>query len=695
MKSPVLALSVVCIALFAGSNLGAAGGHPITHEDIWLMKRVGAPAISPDGKWIAFPVTNPAYDEKDQSSDLWLAPADGSAAARQITFTKSAESGAAWSPDSRRLAFSTKREGDEVAQIYILDLANGGEARRLTNLSTGARKPQWSPDGRAILFVSNVYPQALDDEGSKKAAAEHKGRKYHARVFDSFPVRYWDKWLDELQPHLFVQSLDAGSPKDLLAGSALIKQPGFAGVETEEAEELDGAWAPDGSSVVFAATTERNTAAYAQVSSHLYLVSLAGGEPTRLTADAASYGRPAFTKDGTHLIAVASEPSGEVYDNQRLVRYDWPVFGGRMFLAKNLDLSVGKYVPSPDNANVYFLAEDTGCIKIFVAPLSGADGRGLANQTAGAYNGLAAAGPSAAPVLAAEFDTAVTPPEMVRVDLTGGNHALTAFNGAAAAAIDWQPLRVFWFTAKNGKRIHNFIALPPAFDPKKKYPLISVVHGGAANMFQDGLGLRWNYHLLARPGYVIILTNYTGSTGFGEKFARDIKGDPLRGPGEELNEAVDAAVKEFPFVDGTRLAAAGASYGAHLVNWLEATTTRYKCLISHSGEVDLQAQWGASDGIYHRELASGGPPWGDSPIWRDQSPIHYAAHFQTPMLLSVGEHDFRVPINNTLENWSALQRMKVPSKLIVWPDENHHITNGEDSRYFYKEVHAWFARWIK
>jgi len=688
------------LSLAGGPPLAAASPdkHPITHEDIWLMKRVGTPAVSPDGHWVVFPVTQPAYDEKDQSSDLWLAPADGNAPPRQVTFTKGPENGASWSPDSRKLAFSAKRDGDETAQIYILDLSKGGEARRLTDLSTGARYPQWRPDGRAILFVSNVYPGALDDEANKKAAAERKARKFHVRVYDSFPVRYWDKWLDELQPHLFVQALDGGRARDLLAGSALVKEPGYAGVESETSEDLDAAWAPDGASVVFAATTERNASAYSQVSAHLYQVGAGGAreEPKRLTPDAGSYGRPAFTPDGLRLLAVDTELKGKVYADARLVAYSWPALSERTILAANLDDSVGKFVAAPDSRAVYFLAEDKGCVRIFAAPVSGADGHELGAQTAGAYAGLAIGGTAGAPpVLAAAYDTAVNPTEMVRIDLSGKAHPLSVFNVAAAAAIDWQPLRTFWFTAKNGKRIHNFIALPPGFDPARKYPLISIIHGGAANMFADSLGLRWNYHLLARPGYVILLTNYTGSTGFGEKFAQDIQGDPLRGPGEELNEAVDAAINQFSFVDATRLAAGGASYGAHLANWLEATTTRYKCLVSHSGEVDLQAQWGSSDGNYHRELASGGAPWGDSPVWRDQSPIHYAANFRTPMLLSVGEHDFRVPINNTLENWSALQRMKVPSKLLVWPDENHHITNGEDSRYFYREVLAWFGTWIK
>jgi dipeptidyl aminopeptidase/acylaminoacyl peptidase len=239
------------------------------------------------------------------------------------------------------------------------------------------------------------------------------------------------------------------------------------------------------------------------------------------------------------------------------------------------------------------------------------------------------------------------------------------------------------------------IVRPPGFDPAQKYPLLLLIHGGPASNNPDQIGLRWNYHLLAAPGYVVLLTDYTGSTSFGEKFAQAIKLDPLQTPGDEINQAVDEALKRFAFIDGSRMCAAGASYGGHLANWLEATTTRYRCLISHAGEVDLTTQWGESDFAYGREVTNGGPPWGDSTIWRTQSPLTYGANWKTPMLLSIGERDFRVPIGNTLENWTALQRMQVPSRLLVWPDAWHWILKPEDSRYFYKEVQAWLATYLK
>jgi dipeptidyl aminopeptidase/acylaminoacyl peptidase len=286
--------------------------------------------------------------------------------------------------------------------------------------------------------------------------------------------------------------------------------------------------------------------------------------------------------------------------------------------------------------------------------------------------------------------------EVVRIyPGTKQHQKLTHFNDERLAPIDWQPLRHFTFTSTKGRSIHNMLVLPPNFDENKKYPLFVVIHGGPHSMWRDQFVLRWNYHLLAAPGYVVLLTNYTGSTGFGEKFAQNIQLDPLKTPGDEINEAADEAIKRFKFIDATKQAAGGASYGGHLANWLQATTTRYKCLISHAGLVNLESQWATSDTIYSRELNNGGPVWEQAETWRTQNPIRRAASFKTPMLLTVGENDFRVPLNNTLENWSVHQRLRIPSKLIVFPEENHWVLKGENSRFFYSEVHAWLARWLK
>jgi len=690
-----LLLTAAALAPVLGISAGAQTKKPISHEAMWRMPRVGAPAVSPDGRFVVFSVIEPAYDTKDQVSDLWLVPVDGSAAPRRLTSTKAPEGSVAWSADSRRLAFVSKREGDDQNQVYVLDL-DGGEARRLTNVSTGADVPQWRPDGQAILFTSFTYPGAMTDEDNKRIGEERRKQPYTVRSFDTFPVRRWDHWFDDKQIHVLVQSLDPGAKaKDLLAGTRLVQSPGFGGVDRDNGEELDAVWSRDGASIVFAAMTNRTAAAYATTHTQLFQVPAAGGEPRQLTADKVSYEQPRFAPDGRTLFFTAAADDDQIYALTRIGQAAWPWNGSPRLLTGSLDRSVSSWSVSGDSRSVYFTAEDAGLEKLYVVPAAGGTPTMAVEPERGVYTNLSMAAAASAPVLIANWGSAVEPAEIVRIDPAARKHSrLTSFAVEQAAAVDWQPVQHFWFTSSRGRRIHNMIALPSNFDPARKYPLLVEIHGGAANMWRDQITLRWNYHLLAMPGYVVLLTNYTGSTGFGEKFARDIRQDPFAGPATEINEAADEAIRRYSFIDGSRQAAAGASYGGHLANWLEATTTRYKAIVSHAGLVNAEAQWGTSDAIYHRELMAGGPPWEQTETWRSQNPIRLAKSFKTPILLSVGERDFRVPMNNTLENWSALQRMKVPSRLLIWPNATHWISNGEDSRHFYDEVHAWLARWL-
>jgi dipeptidyl aminopeptidase/acylaminoacyl peptidase len=683
---------------FAAPAQTAPARKPITHEALWMMKRVGAPAVSPDGKWVVYSVLEPSYETDKAVSDLWLVPADGQKPPRRLTNTKAAEEDVAWSPDSASVAFSSKREGDDVEQIYILDIAQSGEARRLTNISTGAKSPKWRPDGKAILFESRVYPNALDDDANKKIAAERKERKYNVRVYEHFPVRYWNQWLDDRQPTILVQSIEPGShPKDILSPSALARTSGFSGPETEASFTLAPLWSPDGREVVFTATTEHWNAAFAYVGYHLYRMPADGSaEPTIVSPAAGEYETAAFSPNGKALYFRYLPLDNEIYHLPRLYRVPWPAGGASQLVTRDFDRETARYALTPDSKLVYMLVPEAGKENLYRVAAEGGKPALVIEPATGGYTSLDIPFKAAKPVLIAGYGSSVSPTEIVRIDpASRSHHNLTEVDTAAAAAIDWSPPQHFSFQSSKGRAIHSMVVLPPAFDPAKKYPMLVLIHGGAASNNPDQIGLRWNYHLLAVPGYVVLMTDYTGSTSFGEKFAQAIKLDPLKTPGDEINQAVDEAIKRYPFVDGSRLCAAGASYGGHLANWIEATTTRYKCIISHAGEVDLVTQWGISDGIYGRELTNGGPPWEGSAIWRDQSPITYAANWKTPMLLSIGERDYRVPLGNTLENWSVLQRMHVPSRLLVWPDAWHWITKPEDSRHFYEEVQKWLATYLK
>jgi len=695
MRTSRLALLVLFV--LCSFAAGAADKKPIDHETMFLFKSVGAPAPSPDGKWVLTSVSEPAYDEKDEVSDIWIVPADGSAKPRRLTAGKGGESGATWSPDGKKIAFTAKRDGDEANQLYVLDLA-GGEAQRVTKLTLGARSPKWSPDGKTILFQSAVWRGAADEEANKKLNGEKKDAKTKVRSYDGFPVRQWDKWVDDKQTHLFVVAADgSAAPRDLLAGTKLVESKGYRGTGSEgSSDSLDPEWAPDSKSVVICATVNLDIAAYAEPTFHLYEVSLSGGEPKALTSGEVSHTSASFSPDGKTLCFTTNAGTGVIYAHDRLACSAWPWGGAVRQVAPKFDRSVASFAFTPDGKSIYLSAEDGGHIRIWSVPAAGGEPKLAIDAPQGAFRGIGIPEKSNPPALFATWESAVSPGEVVRFDLaTKKKTTLTSFNTEKAAGIDWQPLRDFWFTAKSGRKIHSFVALPPGFDETKKYPLLVLIHGGHANMWTDVISKRWNYHLLAKPGYVVVATDYRGSTGYGEQFTNDIKGDPLRGPANDINEAADEAIRLYPFIDGTRQCAAGASYGGHLANWMEASTDRYKCLISHAGLASLYAQWATSDGIYHRELMMGAPFWEKPEVWMDQSPTFYAKNFKTPMLVSVGENDYRVPLNNALEMYAVLQRQQVPSRLLVWPDANHWITKGEDGRRFYEEVEAWMGKWLK
>ncbi len=696
-----LLFSLLWLAALAGPASAQAADLRIpTHEDIWLMKRVGAPQVSPDGRWIVVSVVEPAYDDNAQLSDLWLIDTSARNFSRRLTSTRRPEYGVVWSPDSRRVVFSAQRDGDDAPQLYSLDLAAGGEAQRLTTLSGGARNAVFSRDGRMLAFISLMYSGARTEIANHDLLAAHNARKANVRIYESFPIRAWDRWLDERQPRVLLQLLDAdgatvGEPRDLLLGSELLASKGYAGRQSDTGEEMDLEFAPDGKSVLFTASTNRDAAARSFTDSQLFAVDVGGGEPRRITQGGDVWSMPRFSPDGRTLLAIREATGKSVYNAARLAAFDWPKPSVPRIVSAELDRPVSSFAVTPRSDLVYFTAEDEGSEKLFLVRLNGGGVRPLFKVGNGSFTNLAI--PERAPLVSlyANWESASSPGEVALVVQGGEAVTLTKFNRPRAEQLDLPKIEPFWFTSSRGKRIHSFLVRPPGFDPSRKYPLFVVIHGGPHGMWRDQFFIRWNYHLLAAPGYVLLLTNYSGSTGFGEEFARSIQGDPLKGPADEINEAADAAIRKFGFIDATRQCAGGASYGGHLSNWLQATTTRYKCLVSHAGLVNLEAQWGTSDTIYSREVNLGGPPWEQAPVWREQNPIRFAASFRTPVLVTVGENDFRVPLNNTLEYWSALQRMQVPSRLVVFTDENHWIQKGEDSRLFYAEIAAWLARWLK
>lgn len=657
---------------------------PVTHEDIWLFNRLSGPKVSPDGVWAVVPVTEPAYKKEEQRSDLWLIRCDGSQKPRRLTGTRGPEGGLVWGPKGDRLAFTAKREKDENSQIYLLDMTGPGEAQRVTDFPLDCSNPVFSPDGRSLLFEARVYPGETTVKAQKEAVKKEKDRQENVSDYVGFPIRHWDHWLDKRRVRLFVLKLGTQEePRDLLKDSDLVKKPGFAGVATLSSETLQATFSPDGAEVVFAATTNRDQAVKTRTSYRLFRIPASGGQATEIPGPPGSLGDPRFGSDGK-LYSLHEESGPYVYNLTQLRVQDWPQPDAGSQVTQGFDLSVADYALSERGAFVSAVVHGRKMVYEArpgqkTAPLN-ANARGVTDQLS--YGGGK---------LLARYENSVSGPEIVRLD-RGIARPLTSFNKARSEQLDWRPFQEFWFTSAKGRKIHNWVVLPPKFDETRKYPLVLFIHGGPHSSSLDKGHVRWSAQLMAAGGYVVLLTDYTGSVGYGAEFARAIQGDPMVTPGQELLQAVEEAIARYPYIDGTRVAAAGASYGGHMVNWLQATSDRFKCLVGHAGLISLEGQWSTSDAVAHRELNNGGVPWEGSPLWKGQSPHTYAGNFKTPVLLTIGEKDYRVPLNQTLAAWTYLQRMGVPSKLLVYHQANHWIMSGPDARHFWTEVHAWLAQ---
>ena len=693
----LITLFSIGLCCFACSLVAAEKDlRPVTHEDVWLMQRIGSPVVSPDGSQLVVNVTQPSYEKDASTSDLWLLAVDGESEAIRLTATSKGELSVVWSPDGKKIAFTAKRDKDEAYQVYVLSMSGPGEAIPITNISTGAKNPIWSPDGSHIAFESRVYPGAIDDEANQ---AEKKAREeldVNVSAYEMFPVRQWDHWRNDMQTHLFVQEAKAGATaKDLLANSELVKEKGFSGTSTRSGSTLKAAWTPDGQSLVFNATVNLHEAAHARVKYHLYTIEVSGGEPKPLTmSDDWSCSSPVFSDNGENLYCRFELENNKVYNLTEIGRLDWPVKTAKPTptqVTSSFDRSVSGMELSPDGNTLYLTAADAGRTRIFSIPAKGGTATALNGNSRGVYSGVQVAGD----YLAGRWESSAVPAEIVRINPANGQHvSLSKFNTERVTGLDLPAFEEFWFESSKGRNIHSWLALPAGFDPDKKYPLVIQMHGGPFSSSMDASHVRWSAHLMAAPGYIVMMTDYTGSVGYGEAFSRSIQSDPLKTPVEDVLEAADEAIKRYPFIDGQKQVATGASYGGHMVNWLQATTTHFKALIGHAGLVDLEGQYSSSDTVYSREIMNGSPAWGDSPVWREQSPSTYADRFSTPILLTIGEKDFRVPVNQTLAAWTYVQRQQVPGRLLVFHDANHWVMKGEEARYYWQEVHAWLAKYL-
>lgn len=685
MKSNQLRIALLLgllMLIVSGAKAQAPAKHAITFDDMIRMHRIAEAQISPDGKWVAYTVTTPDLDANRGASNIWMVPVSGGTL---LQLTQGGhDSSPVWSPDSKIIAFLSSRDGN--SQVYLLSM-DGGEANKLTQLSTGADLVKWSPDGKTIAFTSSVYPDCKDDECNSKRDAEKEKNKVKAHVAEHLLYRHWTHWNEGKRSHLFVVPADSSAPpRDLTAGANYDVPP------DERGGPADINFSPDGKEICFTAVTDKVEAI--STNGDLFTVPIAGGEPKRITTQQGFDGNPVYSPDGKYIAYHAQLTPEYESDRWRVMLYDRGD-GKIQNLSEGFDRSANELAWSADSKTIYFTAENETLLPIYaMAARASAEPKKIVADSYNVGISFSADGKT----LAFERTSLTMPAEIFAANSGGtGVRQLTHHNDAILAGLKMNAPETFWFEGAGGTRVQAMMIRPPDFDAAKKYPLLVLLHGGPQTMWSNAWGYRWNAQVFSAPGYVTLMINRRGSTGYGQKFTDEITNDWGGKAYVDVMNGIDYAISKYKFIDGTRMAAAGGSYGGYMADWIATHSGRFKAIISHAGVYDKVAMY-ATEELWFEEHDMQGTPWSNPESYRKWAPVTYAGElgkFKTPTLVIAGERDFRVPYTQSLEFFSALQRQGVPSKLAVFPDEGHWILKPQNSQFWYKTFLDWLAAYLK
>ena len=666
------------LLLFAALALAAppAIAGPFTATEMMKLKRLSDPSVSPDGKWVVYAATEIDLPNNGaRNTDLWLAPVSGGEARRLTSHPKS-DSRGRFSPDGKRLAFLSARDG--APQVFVIDLS-GGESRKLTSLSTGVASFVWA-DGNTLVVVSEVYADCAADDACNKKKMDEAGKGSSARVYTQLLYRHWDTWDDGRVGHLLAVPLDGGPARDLTPGDRDAPPFSLGGPD-------DYAVSPDGQELCFSRNVDAVEAT--STNAELFVVPTSGGAPRRIAGSPGYDGAPRYSPDGTKIAFRAQMRAGYESDRWRLMLYDRKT-EKTVNLTEAFDRHVEDFAWGPDSRSLFFTAADNARQPIFVIPAAGGTPKKLADGTFGDLQ-VASDGKT----LVATQVSLTYPAEVVRLNADGtGLARVTKLNDAFLADFKLGPGESVSYTGAAGKTIQAWIVKPPDFDLAKKYPLLVLIHGGPQGVWPDGWSNRWNPQLFANAGYVVFAPNPRGSIGWGQSLIDDVNQDWGGRAYEDILKGTDYA-EALAYVDKGRTVAAGASYGGYMINWIAGQTDRFKALVSHDGVFDLTSMYGSTEELWFPDWEFKGPYWESPQIYEKWSPSRYVKNFKTPTLVIHSELDYRVPLEQGLGMYTALQRKGVPSKLLVFPDENHWVLKPVNSVRWYQEVLSWLDQWTK
>jgi dipeptidyl aminopeptidase/acylaminoacyl peptidase len=705
----------------SGPSRGGESKRPMTFEDLMHMKRLGETAVSPDGKWLAYSVTTVDLNQNTKTAELWLQAIAGGEP-QKLSVAHPGDSGVQFASDGKRILFLSSRSGSQQVWLADFDPATGAaaNAKKLTNIATGADNAIWSPDGHSVVFTSSVYPDCpaiipndsgVGDECNSDRDAAQAASKVKAQIFTHLLYRHWNRYTGDKRSHLFLVSVESGGIRDLTPNDPHDVPP-----FSLEGASCGCAFAPDSRELAFTENLDPEPAT--SISAKIFTLDLTNpaAKPVQVSTSAGGNFNPAYSPDGKYLAWRSQARAGYESDKFRLVVYDRAKKTIEDLL-HGWDRWVTEFAWAPDSQSINFVTSDWYSDKLNYGNVDGKGGMTITppRDEYAEYGDLRPLADGN--TIIATRMTIRQPSEVCRIDRTGlsaeyyeskgtktfypGAIQVTHLNDALIAQLDLAPLGTFWFTAADKTEVQGLFIEPPGFDPAKKYPVKFLIHGGPQGAWGESWSYRWNAELFAANGYVVVMINPRGSTGYGQAFVDAVNGDWGGKPFTDLMQGLDYAEQHYPFIDKTRECALGASYGGYMANWVLGHTDRFKCIVSHDGMFDPESAYGTTEELWFNEWEFKGKPWdyygkpdAENP-YRKWSPARSARNFKTPTLVIHGQLDYRLDVSEGFQLFTTLQRLGVPSKMLYFPDEGHWVLKPQNSQLWYKTVNDWVDQWTK